>query len=215
MHLWVSIPNLTHVSNRYFCAPGALFKCAYFLFPVLPHWWYVFVRTLGTTRLTHPTASWLKNKTARIHSPYLIHCGDWQTFRGTTTRPDHVRPEVRAKIGKAGQNREKQELKKKEATTWQCSTTERNLLYWSWWPRLQRNFQKCEEKIGKTYGSSHAVQKESSDWHHEGGRGGNCIPKCSKNDLWLYGGITLQAKDLPRWPITIWFTNLFLCFKRW
>ena len=26
---------------------------------------------------------------------------------------------------------------------------------------------------------------------------------------------TLQAKDILRWPITIWFTNLLLCHKRW
>ena len=39
--------------------------------------------------------------------------------------------------------------------------------------------------MGKTYGSSRAVQKKSSDWHHEGGcKGGNCIPKDSPNDLW-------------------------------
>ena len=39
---------------------------------------------------------------------------------------------------------------------------------------------KCEEKIGKTY----AVQKESSDWHHEGGcEAGSCNPKGAQNDL--------------------------------
>ena len=27
--------------------------------------------------------------------------------------------------------------------------------------------------------------------------------------------ITLQAKVWLRWPITIWFTSLFLCLKRW
>ena len=42
-----------------------------------------------------------------------------------TTRPDHVWPEVWTKIGKAAQNREKQERSKEEATTRQCSKTER------------------------------------------------------------------------------------------
>ena len=63
---------------------------------------------------------------------------------------------------------------------------------------------------------------------------GNCIAKDSQNDLWLYCGISrihkatsgifstqkntkiaLQAKVPLRWPITIWFSNLFLCSKRW
>ena len=36
----------------------------------------------------------------------------------------------------------------REAQTRQCSTTERNLLSWSWWPRLQRKLaKKCGEKI--------------------------------------------------------------------
>ena len=39
----------------------------------------------------------------------------------TTSRPDHVWPEVWTKIGKAAQNREKQEWKKREAQTRQCS----------------------------------------------------------------------------------------------
>ena len=77
-----------------------------------------------------------------------------------------------------------------------------------------------------------AVQKERSDWHHEGGcEAGNCTPKDSPNDFWLYSGIswipqrvesslltdmktTLQAKAVLRWPITIWFTSLFPSFKR-
>ena len=98
--------------------------------------------------------------------------------------------------------------------------------------KITKKLSKCEEKIGKTFGSSHAVQKESSDQHHEGGcEAGSCIPTGSKNYLWLYSGISwihkatsgifsthkiaLQAKVLCRWPITIWFTNLFPCFKQW
>ena len=41
-----------------------------------------------------------------------------------------------------------------------------------------KDTQKCEEQVGKTYGSDRAVQKESSNSHHEGGcKAGNCIPK--------------------------------------
>ena len=91
-----------------------------------------------------------------------------------STRPDHVWPEVWTKIGKAAQKLEKQEWKNER----QCSKIERNLLYLSWWPRLQRNSQKREENIGKTYGSRHVVQKEGSNQYHEGGcKAGSCIPK--------------------------------------
>ena len=146
--------------------------------------------------------------------------GKRKTKVQTTTRPDHVWPEVWTKKWNAAQNREKHEWKKRGAKTRQCSTTERNSLYWPGWPRLQRN-------------SRHAVQKESSDKHHEGGCGGNCITKSSKNDLWLYNGISwilkatsgifssyktrrshCRQKVSLRWPKTIWFTILFLCRRR-
>ena len=52
----------------------------------------------------------------------------------TSSRPDHVCPEVWTKIGKAAKNREKTRMEKREAQTRQCSKTERNLLHWSWWP---------------------------------------------------------------------------------
>ena len=55
---------------------------------------------------------------------------------------------------------------------------------------------KREEKIGKTYGSSHAVQKESSDKHHEGGcEAGNCIPEGSQYYVRLYSGIPSGQKE--------------------
>ena len=97
----------------------------------------------------------------------------------------------------------------------------------------ENSLNKKEEKIGKNYGSRHAVQKESSDQQHESGCGGNCIPKGSKDHVWLYSGIswfhetkwnflclqntkiTWQTKVLLRWPITLWFTNLCPCLKRW
>ena len=77
----------------------------------------------------------------------------------STTRPDHLWPDVWTKIGKAARESRNIRMEKREAKTQQCSKTERNLLYWSSWPRLQRNPSKCEEKIGKTYGGIHAVQK--------------------------------------------------------
>ena len=55
---------------------------------------------------------------------------------------------------------------------------------WSWWQRLQRNFQKIEEQVGKTRGRDHAMRKESSNKHHEGGcKARNCTPCDSKKRL--------------------------------
>ena len=59
--------NLTQVPNRYCCVFGPLRKCAYFPFPVLPH-----CGSLSLSALSAPR-DWLKNKTARIHSPYFTN----------------------------------------------------------------------------------------------------------------------------------------------
>ena len=78
---------------------------------------------------------------------------------------------------------------KRDAKTRQCTKTERNLHYWSWWPRLQRNSQKCEEIIWKAHGRSHAVQKGDSHSQQKTGSGRDGISQGSKNNLWLYGGL--------------------------
>ena len=59
---------------------------------------------------------------------YMWSGGRWTKIQ-TTTRPDYVWPEVRTKIGKAAQNREKQEWEKRKTEAWQCSKAERDLLY--------------------------------------------------------------------------------------
>ena len=49
--------------------------------------------------------------------------------------------------------------------------------------KIAKKLKNARRKWGNTCGSSHAVQKESSDEHHEGGcEAGNCIPKDSKHD---------------------------------
>ena len=106
----------------------------------------------------------------------------------TTTRPDHTWPEVWAKIGEAAQNREKhewnnekpkvdnarrlrgiyfidlddEEYKETLKNARRKSKTDRNLLHWSGWRRIQGNPQKCEEKIEKAEGRGHAVQNGDS-----------------------------------------------------
>ena len=71
---------------------------------------------------------------------------------------------------------EKNRNGKREAKTRQCSTTERNLLYWSGGPRLQWNPSKCEKKIGKAYGRSHAVSKKKFTQAPRTGAGQETIP---------------------------------------
>ena len=66
-------------------------------------------------------------------------CGERLTKVQSTPRPYHVWPAVWTNIGKAAQNREKKRMEKRTTETPQCSKTERNLLHWSWWPRLQSN----------------------------------------------------------------------------
>ena len=65
----------------------------------------------------------------------------------TTTRPDHVWPEVWTKIGNAAENREKQEWVKEMPKLDNAR-------------RVQRNSQKCKEKTGKTHGTSNALQED-------------------------------------------------------
>ena len=64
---------------------------------------------------------------------------EWLTKIQTTARQDHVWPKVWTLVDEAAQNREKQ-VEKRKAQSRQCSKTERNLLYWFWWPTLQWNF---------------------------------------------------------------------------
>ena len=61
-------------------------------------------------------------------------------------------------------------MEKREAKSRQSSKVERlRGIYFidPGWPRLQRNSQKCEDNIGKAFGTSNAFQKERSNQHHE------------------------------------------------
>ena len=116
----------------------------------------------------------------------------WSAVRLTKfqslARPDHVWPEVWTKIGKAAQNREKQEWAKEKPN-----------LHIARRPRAihfvdpddeekKRNSHKCEEKTGETYGASHALYK-NSNWYHESVCDvGECIRKDSQNALRLFVG---------------------------
>ena len=82
----------------------------------------------------------------------------------TTTGPDHVWPEVWTKIGKAAQNRDKQEWKN-EKPKLDNARRLRGIYYTEPW--IHRNPWTCEEKIGKACGRGHAVQKGGSFQHHK------------------------------------------------
>ena len=79
----------------------------------------------------------------------------------TTTRPwSRVALPVWTNIRKAAQNQETQELKTRSPNSIMLDDCQRNLLCRSCWPRLRGQWQKkCEEKIGKTYGTSRAKGK--------------------------------------------------------
>ena len=84
--------------------------------------------------------------------------GDWQKINPL---PDQIMCGQ-----KYGQNwKSRSELRttrigKREAKDRKCSEAERDLLYRSWRPRLQRNSYNCEKKTGKTHGRCHALQKK-------------------------------------------------------
>ena len=68
----------------------------------------------------------------------------------TTSRPDHVWPEVWTRIGKAARNKEKQKWAIEKPKTWECQKFERNLFDWSEWWRVQKHHQECKTEIGNT-----------------------------------------------------------------
>ena len=93
--------------------------------------------------------------------------GERLTKIQTTTRPDHVWPEVWTKIGEAAQNREKPEWAK-EKPKLDNARRLRGIYFID--PDDQdskETLKKCEKKTGKTYGTRHALQKKSHKWHHE------------------------------------------------
>ena len=119
--------------------------------------------------------------------------GDWQKFKRL---PDKIMygKKYGLTLVKSSESTETS-MEKRGAKTRQCSKTDRNLLHWSWWSRLQRNSQKCEEKIGKTYGSDHAFQQDGSHKHHERGcKAGNCPQKIPKT---IYG-CTVESHESTR-----------------
>ena len=104
----------------------------------------------------------------------------------TTTRPDHIWPEVLSKIGKIAQNREKQEWKNEKAKLDNARRLRGiHFIDPDHEESIQGNPQNARKKLERPMDAATPCKKD------------------------------LHAKDFLRWPITIWFTNLFLCHKRW
>ena len=79
----------------------------------------------------------------------------------TTTRPDHVCPEVWTTIGKAAQNREKQDWAKGKPKLDNARRL-RGIYFIDPDDREKR-----KKKTGKTCGTNHAMQKDDSSQYHE------------------------------------------------
>ena len=85
--------------------------------------------------------------------------GERLTKSQTTTRPDHVWPEVWTNIGGAAQNREKHELSKEQPKL-ENARRLRGIYFIDLDDRgYKETLKNARRKTGKTYGSSHAVQE--------------------------------------------------------
>ena len=124
-------------------------------------------------------------------------CGRRLTKVQPTSRQDHVWPEVWTNIGKAlSQNRQKQEWKNEEPKLDHA----RRLTGIRFIDPDDQDYKetlfvkKCEEKIGKTHGTSYASQQDGSHKHHESCKAGNCPQKIPKT---IYG-CTVESHESTR-----------------
>ena len=122
---------------------------------------------------------------------------------------------------------------KRKAEARQCSEIERDLLYRSWLPKLQRKLSKMREQSWKDLWQPSCLGKEIIHmtsrkwlqnrklhlerfqrqlvvvwWNLMSPQGNECNLLYPRNMK-----IALRLKCLLRWPISIWFTNLFLCLQ--
>ena len=143
------------------------------------------LKYFDVTRSTHTDLDVLQEK--RIDDYWNVESGrhlsnSWKGFTKFTflkekppkgyiwsgRRPDHVWPKVRTNIGETAQHREKQEWKNEKPKPGTARRLRRIYFVGPDDEEYNRNHRKNEEKVGKTYGSSHAS---------------------SQNHLWLYRGI--------------------------
>ena len=145
----------------------------------------------------------------------------------TTTRPDHVWPEVRTNIGKAAQMREKQEWAKEKRKLDNARRIrgiffvdpEDEYIKKSWRMRRRLRRAKREQKArpadrklerGITHPTRFQKRSMPEKWKLMNPQGNEW------NHLYLQiTKTTSEAKDTTQWTTTIWYTSLFLCLRQW
>ena len=157
--------------------------------------------------------------------------GDWQRSKEL---PDLIMCGQKfGKIGKAVENREKQEGARGKPKLDNALRLKGIYLYWCRRQRILWSSWKRKKKTGKNCGSRDAVKKDiQASWKRPQSRR-LAMKKSLKQCLILLWNlmnlwdneqnlcslktvrITLQVKDLPRCLITMWCTSLFRCHKRW
>ena len=152
---------------------------------------------------------------------------DWQRFK----LPDQIMYAQKfwRKLVRRLRIEKKQEWAKGKTEARQCSKTERNLFYWARRQGIIGNSQKSEEKTGKTYGASHAVQEESTQHHESGCKAEQCIREEFQNKSRIHEDrsnqrnilnehiqnqcidmeIVLSFFDASRHPLLAWFLHEF------
>ena len=179
----------------------------------------------------------------RVHEIYSVEgeaskrtyvVGVRLTIVQTTTRPDYVCPEVWTKIGEAAQNWEKRE-RKNEKPKLDNARRRRGICFIDLddqdyeetlknsrikLERLMAPAVPCKKKaqtgttkvVAKQEIASQKIFKTTYGCtveSHESTR-----QRVESSQPQQITKTTLQAKDLLRWHITIWFTNLFICSKQ-
>ena len=86
--------------------------------------------------------------------------GDRLTRKQLTSRPDHLWPELRTKLGRNAQLKKRQKWSHEKPTTRWCTEITMNLFHWPWGQGSQRDHQECSKEIGNTSGSRYALQDQ-------------------------------------------------------
>ena len=157
--------------------------------------------------------------------------GDWQRSKEL---PDLIMCGQKfGKIGKAVENREKQEGARGKPKLDNALRLRGIYLYWCRRQRILWSSWKRKKKTGKNCGSRDAVKKDiQASWKRAQSRRlamKKSLKQClivlwNLMNLWdneqnlcslKTVRITLQVKDLLLWHSTIWCTSFFPCHKRW
>ena len=120
--------------------------------------------------------------------------GERLTNVQTTSRHDHVWPEVWSKIGKVAQNRENKNGQLTKPQIGQCST-ERKIFHWTNWWRISGNNEECKEKAGNTMTPAMPCKFKSRESFLATRAWSECIFTGHKIEKWLHSrGLKLSQQ---------------------